>query len=88
LQCGKSLAAADRQGEDLNILLAIGLALFTVVGLALAAGSLLAGFDWKAAVLLGAVAAATDAIAATPIARRVGLPQRFNGLVQVEWMVR
>jgi monovalent cation/hydrogen antiporter len=42
-------------------MLAVGLVLFTVVGLALAAGSLLPDFDWKAAVLLGAVVAATDA---------------------------
>src|ERR1700745_65944 len=41
----------------------------------MAAGSLLPGFDWRSAVLLGAVVAATDAIAATSIARRVGLPQ-------------
>ncbi len=56
-------------------MLAVGLVLFTVVGLAMTAGSLLPGFDWKSAVLLGAVVAATDAIAATSIARRVGLPQ-------------
>jgi CPA1 family monovalent cation:H+ antiporter len=38
-------------------MLAIGLVLFTVVGLAMAAGSLLPGFDWRSAVLLGAVVA-------------------------------
>jgi Na+/H+ antiporter len=68
-------------------MLAIGLVLFTVVGLALAAGSLLPGFDWKAAVLLGAVVAATDAIAATSIARRVGLPQRIVDILEAESLV-
>src|SRR6202789_1907869 len=65
-------------------MLAVGLVLFTVVGLAMAAGSLLPGFDWKSAVLLGAVVAATDAIAATSIARRVGLPQSIVHLLEAE----
>src|SRR6202453_1980986 len=68
-------------------MLAVGLVLFTVAGLALASGSLLPGFDWKAAVLLGAVVAATDAIAATSIARRVGLPQRIVDILEAESLV-
>ena len=68
-------------------MLAVGLVLFTVVGLAWAAGTLLPGFDWKAAVLLGAVVAATDAIAATSIARRVGLPQRIVDILEAESLV-
>jgi monovalent cation/hydrogen antiporter len=68
-------------------MLAVGLVFFTVVGLALAAGTLLPGFDWKAAVLLGAVVAATDAIAATSIARRVGLPQRIVDILEAESLV-
>ena len=65
-------------------MLAVGLVLFTVVGLALAAGSLLPGFDWKAAVLLGAVVAATDAIAATSIAKTLGLPRRIVDILEGE----
>ncbi len=68
-------------------MLAVGLVLFTVVGLALAAGSLLPGFDWRSGVLLGAVVAATDAIAATSIARRVGLPQRIVDILEAESLV-
>ena len=68
-------------------MLAVGLVLFTIVGLAMAAGSLLPGFDWKSAVLLGAVVAATDAIAATSIARRVGLPQRIVDILEAESLV-
>jgi monovalent cation/hydrogen antiporter len=68
-------------------MLAVGLVLFTVLGLAMAAGSLLPGFDWKSAVLLGAVVAATDAIAATSIARRVGLPQSIVHILEAESLV-
>lgn len=68
-------------------MLAVGLVVFTVVGLALFAGTLLPGFDWKSAVLLGAVVAATDAIAATSIARRVGLPQRIVDILEAESLV-
>ena len=68
-------------------MLAVGLVLFTVVGLAMAAGSLLPGFDWRSAVLLGAVVAATDAIAATAIARRVGLPQQIVDILEAESLV-
>jgi CPA1 family monovalent cation:H+ antiporter len=58
-------------------MLAIGLVPFTGVGLAMAAGSLLPGVDWRSTEVLGAAVGATDAIAATSIARRVGLPQRI-----------
>jgi Na+/H+ antiporter len=68
-------------------MLAVGLVFFTVLGLALAAGSLLPGFDWRSAVLLGAVVAATDAIAATSIARRVGLPQHIVDILEAESLV-
>jgi monovalent cation/hydrogen antiporter len=68
-------------------MLAVGLVLFTVMGLALASGSLLPGFDWRSRVLLGAVVAATDAIAATSIARRVGLPQRIVEILEAESLV-
>jgi Sodium/hydrogen exchanger family len=68
-------------------MLAVGLVSFTVLGLAMTAGSLLPGFDWKSAGLLGAVVAATDAIAATSIARRVGLPQRIVHILEAESLV-
>src|ERR1700731_4118077 len=68
-------------------MLAVGLVFFTILGLALAAGSLLPGFDWRSAVLLGAVVAATDAIAATSIARRLGLPQHIVEILEAESLV-
>jgi CPA1 family monovalent cation:H+ antiporter len=61
-------------------LLAFGLVTFTVVGVALAGQWFLPGFDWRVGLVLGAVVAPTDAIAATSIARRVGLPR---GLVDI-----
>jgi monovalent cation/hydrogen antiporter len=67
--------------------LAVGLVAFTIAGLALAAGKWLPGFDWRSAVLLGAVVAATDAIAATSIARRVGLPQHIVDILEAESLV-
>jgi monovalent cation/hydrogen antiporter len=83
-----TLSWREFQRNFVNIaMLAVGLVLFTVLGLAMAAGSLLPGFDWKSAVLLGAVVAATDAIAATSIARRVGLPQRIVHLLEAESLV-
>src|SRR3984893_5947165 len=68
-------------------MLAVGLVLFTIVGLAIVAGRLLPGFDWRSALLLGAVVAATDAIAATSIARRVGLPQQIVDILEAESLV-
>jgi CPA1 family monovalent cation:H+ antiporter len=67
--------------------LAVGLVFFTILGLALSAGKLLPGFDWRSGVLLGAVVAATDAIAATSIARRVGLPQWIVEILEAESLV-
>lgn len=65
-------------------LLAFGLVGFTVLGVALTAQWLLPGFDWKLGMVLGAVVSTTDAIAATSIARRVGLPQRFIDILEGE----
>lgn len=61
-------------------MLAFGLVGFTVAGVALAAKYVFVGFDWRLGFVLGAVVATTDAIAATAIAQRVGLPQ---GIVDV-----
>jgi Na+/H+ antiporter len=61
-------------------LLAFGLVGFTVAGVAWTAKWVFAGFDWRLGFVLGAVVATTDAIAATSIAKRVGLPQ---GIVDV-----
>ena len=67
--------------------LAVGLVFFTILGLAMAAGKILPGFDWRSAVLLGAVVAATDAIAATSIARRLGIPPSIVEILEAESLV-
>ena len=57
--------------------LAVGLVAFTVFGVALGAHLFIPGFDWRAGLVLGSVVSTTDAIAATAIARRTGLPRRI-----------
>jgi len=46
-----------------------------------------AGFDWRLGFVLGAVVAPTDAIAATSIARRVGLPRRIVDILEGESLI-
>ena len=67
--------------------LAFGLVTFTVLGVAEAAKWFLPGFDWRTGFALGAVVAPTDAIAATSIARRIGLPQRVIDVLEGESLV-
>jgi CPA1 family monovalent cation:H+ antiporter len=64
--------------------LAFGLVGFTVLGVAGTAHLAFPGFDWRLGVVLGAVVATTDAIAATSIAKRVGLPQRVVDVLEGE----
>lgn len=68
-------------------LLAFGLVGFTVLGVAETTRWLLPGFDWRLGFVLGAVVATTDAIAATSIAKRVGLPQRIVDILEGESLV-
>src|SRR6185295_8367262 len=68
-------------------LLAFGLVGFTVLAVALIAPSVFAGFDWRLGFVLGAVVAPTDAIAATSIARRVGLPARIVDILEGESLI-
>lgn len=68
-------------------LLAFGLVAFTVIGVALAAPHVFPGFDWRLGLVLGAIVAPTDAIAATSIARRLGLPGRIVDILEGESLV-
>ncbi|MGA2600993.1 MAG: Na+/H+ antiporter [Bryobacteraceae bacterium] len=65
-------------------MLAVGLVGFTVFGVAEAGPWLFAGFDWRMGFVLGAAVATTDAIAATSIAKRIGLPKRIVDLLEGE----
>ena len=64
--------------------LAVFLVFFTAFGVAFAAKWWLPGFDWQLGFLLGAVVSPTDAVAATSIARKVGMPQRVVDLLEGE----
>ncbi len=55
-------------------LLSIGLVLATMAGVAAAAHWAIEGLSWPVAFVLGAIVAPTDPVAATAIARRLGVP--------------
>ena len=65
-------------------MLAVGLVGFTVWAVAEFADRFITALDFKSGFLLGAVVATTDAIAATSIARAVGLPTRITDVLEGE----
>jgi Na+/H+ antiporter len=67
-------------------LLAIGLVLFTMLGVA-AAAHWITGMAWEPAFVLGAIVSPTDPVAATSIGRRVGAPRRVITIVEGESLV-
>ncbi|MGA7223562.1 MAG: Na+/H+ antiporter [Candidatus Acidiferrales bacterium] len=68
-------------------MLALGLVSFTVYGVAIASRWILPHFTWQLGLVLGAVVCTTDAIAATAIGRRLGLPQRITDIIEGESLV-
>jgi monovalent cation/hydrogen antiporter len=68
-------------------LLALGLVSFTVYGVAIATHWILPEFTWSEGLVLGAVVCTTDAIAATAIGRRLGLPSRLTDVIEGESLV-
>lgn len=85
---GWQLSWREFQANFSRILrLAVGFVIFTILVLIAARRWLLPGFDWKSALLLGAIIGATDAIAATSIARRLGLPRRIVDVLEAESLV-
>jgi monovalent cation/hydrogen antiporter len=68
-------------------LLALGLVGFTVYGVAFATRWILPEFTWRMGLVLGAVVCTTDAIAATSIGRRLGLPSRVTDVIEGESLV-
>jgi len=67
-------------------LLSIGLVVFTVVGVAAVVHAVLA-VSWPVAFALGAVVAPPDAVAASAVARRVGMPRRVVTILEGESLV-
>jgi monovalent cation/hydrogen antiporter len=66
------------------LLLSVGLVVFTTLGVGWLVHSLLPGIDWWAALAIGAVVAPPDAVAATAIGRRIGLPRRIVTILEGE----
>ena len=66
------------------LLLSVGLVIFTMIGVGVLVHALLPGIDWWAAMAIGAVVAPPDAVAATAIGRRIGLPRRIVTILEGE----
>jgi Na+/H+ antiporter len=65
-------------------LLAFGLVLTTTLAVGAVLVALVPGVSWPAAIALGAIVSPPDAIAATSIARRLGLPRRLVTIIEGE----
>ncbi|HEU4572318.1 MAG TPA: Na+/H+ antiporter [Candidatus Limnocylindrales bacterium] len=65
-------------------LLAVGLVLFTTVVVAVVAQALVPTMSWAAAFTLGAIVAPPDAVAATTIFQRLGVPRRIVVVLEGE----
>ncbi|ARP72249.1 Na+/H+ antiporter [Streptomyces pluripotens] len=65
-------------------LLSVGYVLFATIVVGWAAHVIVPGLPLTAAMVLGAVVAPPDAVAATAVARRVGLPSRITTILQGE----
>jgi monovalent cation/hydrogen antiporter len=66
------------------LLLSVGLVVFTTVGVAAIVHALIPGVSWPACFMIGAVVAPPDAVAATAVARRIGLPRRIVTILEGE----
>lgn len=67
--------------------LVIGLSIVTMLAVACAAQIVVPWLDWPEALLLGAIVAPTDPVAAIATFTRVGVPQRVSRLVETESMI-
>ena len=68
-------------------LLAVGLVLATSAGVAVVAHALLPGIGWAAAIALGAIVSPPDAVSATAIGKRLGIPRRVVTILEGESLV-
>jgi monovalent cation/hydrogen antiporter len=68
-------------------LTAIGLVLLTTCSVAIVAHAAIEGLPWAAAFALGAIVSPTDPLAATAIARRLGVPRRITAVIEGESLV-
>lgn len=66
------------------MLLSVGLVVFTTLGVGVVVHTLLPDVGWPVAFAIGAVVAPPDAVAATAVARRIGLPRRLVTILEGE----
>ncbi|MGB0119427.1 MAG: Na+/H+ antiporter [Solirubrobacterales bacterium] len=85
---GQSTSPAELR-EELGALggLVIGLSIATMVAVAAVAHAVIPWMNWTEALLLGAIVAPTDPVAAIATFTRVGVPRRVARLVEGESMV-
>ena len=69
------------------LLLAVGLVVATMCGVAAAAHAAIPALTWPLAFVLGAIVSPPDAVAATAIADRLGLPRRVATILEGESLV-
>src|SRR5439155_20125733 len=81
----------DLRGLRYNLrpisLLSIGLVLATMVVVAVIAHEFIDDLSWPACFVLGAIVGPTDPVAATEIARRLGVPRRMIAVLEGESLV-
>jgi monovalent cation/hydrogen antiporter len=68
-------------------LLAVGLVAVTTAGVAVVAHAFIDDLSWGSAFVLGAIVSPTDPLAATSIARRLGVPRKLVTIVEGESLV-
>ncbi|BCA53587.1 putative Na+/H+ antiporter [Nitrospira sp. KM1] len=76
-----------RQNLRPIFLLAVGLVLVTTVVVAVVARMLFPGMEWAAAIALGAIVSPPDAVSATAIGKRLGIPRRVVTILEGESLV-
>jgi monovalent cation/hydrogen antiporter len=81
-----SLRDLKRNARPLS-LLAVGLVFATMLTVAVVCHATIAGLSWPVCFVLGALVAPTDAVAATAIASRLGIPRRLATLIEGESLV-
>jgi Na+/H+ antiporter len=76
-----------RRNLPLILLLATGLVLATMGGVAWVAHHFVPALPWAAAFALGAIVSPTDTVAATSVIRRLAVPHRIEAIVEGESLV-
>jgi CPA1 family monovalent cation:H+ antiporter len=66
------------------LLLSVGLVVFTTLGVGVIVHALIPDISWPVSFAIGAVVAPPDAVAATAVARRIGLPRRIVTILEGE----